>query len=433
MDIHALIGDRLHVYRREGSPYWQCATYLAGKNHRVSTKEKDLERAKKIASDWYLNLQVKDRAGELSEGPTFRDATEIFEAEYGVLTEGERSPKYVKGVSDRLRVHLLPFFGDKAVSKITPQTVQDYRVHRMTSRTRTRKDGTVEVMRPARPTIHHEIICLRHVLKTAQRQGWITHIPDVSAPYKGSGKISHRAWFSPDEYKQLYTATRKRAADPPKPRWTWECEQLHDFVLFMVNTGLRPDEAGRLQFRDIEVVADQASGETILEISVRGKRGVGYCKSMPGAVEPFRRLAARKRLSSRPLKGSWGGTKKTEKLLVIPEPTDLLFPDLRSHHLNAVLDEQKLKSDREGLPRTAYSLRHTYICLRLMEGADIYQIAKNCRTSVEMIEKFYAAHLKNMIDASAVNVRRAVPAAPKRKANAARFNAVRPKKSQTKR
>ena len=41
-----------------------------------------------------------------------------------------------------------------------------------------------------------------------------------------------------------------------------------------------------------------------------------------------------------------------------------------------------------------------------MEGADIYQIAKNCRTSVEMIEKYYAAHIKNMIVASAVNVRR---------------------------
>ena len=38
-----------------------------------------------------------------------------------------------------------------------------------------------------------------------------------------------------------------------------------------------------------------------------------------------------------------------------------------------------------------YRLRHTYICMRLMEGADIYQIAKNCRTSEEMIEKFYAA------------------------------------------
>jgi integrase len=47
-----------------------------------------------------------------------------------------------------------------------------------------------------------------------------------------------------------------------------------------------------------------------------------------------------------------------------------------------------MKIDRDGQRRTAYSLRHTYICLRLMEGADIYQIAKNCRTSVEMIENY---------------------------------------------
>jgi hypothetical protein len=43
--------------------------------------------------------------------------------------------------------------------------------------------------------------------------------------------------------------------------------------------------------------------------------------------------------------------------------------------------------------------------MRLMEGADIYQIAQNCRASVEMIEKFYAVHIKHMIDASAVNIR----------------------------
>lgn len=54
--------------------------------------------------------------------------------------------------------------------------------------------------------------------------------------------------------------------------------------------------------------------------------------------------------------------------------------------------------------RTAYSLRHTYICMRLMEGADIYQIAKNCRTSVGMIETYYASHIKNTLDAAAINV-----------------------------
>ena len=44
--------------------------------------------------------------------------------------------------------------------------------------------------------------------------------------------------------------------------------------------------------------------------------------------------------------------------------------------------------------------------LRLIEGADIYQIAKNCRTSVEMIEKYYAAHIKTSLDAAAINVMR---------------------------
>jgi hypothetical protein len=47
--------------------------------------------------------------------------------------------------------------------------------------------------------------------------------------------------------------------------------------------------------------------------------------------------------------------------------------------------------------------------MRLMEVADIYQIAKNCRTSVEMIEKYYASHLKNTLDAAAINVMKAKP------------------------
>lgn len=65
-----------------------------------------------------------------------------------------------------------------------------------------------------------------------------------------------------------------------------------------------------------------------------------------------------------------------------------------------------LKFDREGNRRTLYSLRHSYMSFRLLEGADIYQIAKNCRTSVEVIEKHYAVHLKNNLDATTINVRK---------------------------
>jgi integrase len=231
------------------------------------------------------------------------------------------------------------------------------------------------------------------VLKTANRHGWLPYLPDLSEPYKTGGKVAHRAWFSPDEYRKLYEATRARVKSPKRKRYVWQYEQLHDYVLFMANTGLRPDEASRLEYRDVTIVDDDSTNETILEIEVRGKRGVGYCKSTNGAVVPFQRL------------------KKRNK----PQPTDRLFPKGHRELFNTILDEENLKFDREKSRRTAYSLRHTYICLRLMEGADIYQIAKNCRTSVEMIEKYYASHIKTSLDASAINVRKSRPPVSKAK------------------
>jgi hypothetical protein len=91
--------------------------------------------------------------------------------------------------------------------------------------------------------------------------------------------------------------------------------------------------------------------------------------------------------------------------------TDPLFPKTHRELFNTILTEEGLKTDLEGQQRTACSLRHTYICLRLMEGTDIYQIAKNCRTSVEIIEKYYASHIKTNLDAAAINIRRKKPSA----------------------
>jgi integrase len=375
---HTILGGKVHVYRRDNSSLWQCSTYLAGKNRRVSTKEDGLAKAKDFAEDWYLGLRGKLRNGEITAEKTFREAAVQFEREYQIITEGQRNAEYVQGHSTRLRLHLVPFFGNMGLSEITPGQIQEYRIHRHEEAVKANGKP------PARSTMHQEIVVLRQTLKAAVRHRWLDRLPDLSEPYRASGKVSHRAWFSPEEYKKLYEATRRRAREPKNPRYKWESEQLHDYVLFMANTGLRPDEAARLEYRDVKIVEDEGSHETILEIEVRGKRGVGYCKSTSGAVKPFQRLVERNK----------------------PQPTDLIFPKTHRQLFNTILDEEGLKKDREGQPRTAYSLRHTYICLRLMEGADIYQIAKNCRTSVEMIEKYYASHLKNTLDAAAINIRR---------------------------
>lgn len=382
-DIHKILGDKVSLYRRTNSSKWHCSASIKGRQYRSSTKQVSLSAAKDVAEDWYMELRNKDRFGELSSGKTFRDASKKFEVEYEIITQGRRSPKWVQGHKDRLRLHLNPFLGGKSLKEITSGVGQEYRVSRMT-KPKDWDDETKEWKPPARNTIHNEIVTMSMVLKTAQRHGWLDYIPDLSDPYRRQSKVEHRPWFSPKEYKQFYEATRANAANPKRERFKHYAEQLHDYVLIMTNTGLRPDEAKNLEYRDIEIVDDEYTEETILEIEVRGKRGVGYCKSMPGAVRPLERMLERNK----------------------PEPTDRLFPNDFKKMLNGILTEQKLKFDRNGKARTAYSLRHSYICFRLLEGADIYQVAKNCRTSVEMIEKHYAAHLKDMIDTSLVNVRR---------------------------
>jgi len=400
---HAILGGKVHVYKRPNSSSWQCATYLAGKNRRTTTKEDSLSKAKEFAEDWYLQLRGKLRDGELVSGKPFRDAAKLYLREFDIMTQGQRNATYARGQHARTNGHLVPFFGTMVLPEITAGTINEYRIHRL------EEAKALRGKPPAHNTMHQEIVTLRQIFKTALRHGWIEHLPDMSAPYRASAKISHRGWFSPEEYKQLYEATRKRAQHPKQPRFRWEAEQLHDYVLFSANTGLRPDEAMRLQFRDVKIVDDEGSGQTILEIEVRGKRGIGFCKSTVGAVRPFERLKARLRPDGGP--GRAGSRKDALESGEWQQPgaTELLFPKWSRDLFNAILEEEKLRVDRDGRPRTAYSLRHTYICLRLLEGADIYQIAKNCRTSVEMIEKYYAAHLKTQLDASAINVMKPRP------------------------
>lgn len=351
------------------------------------------------AEEWYIKMRGEAQAGILdvkdakAQEPTFAESAAQFMKEYSVLTEGQRSPRWVQGHEIRLRVHLLPFFGTLPVSQITSGKIQEYRVLRMTPQTdknpNAKDNRPFKDKLPAPKTLHNEIVTLRLVLKAAMRQSHIAHLPDLSAPFRKNGKLSHRAWFSPNEYKNLYEATREYAK-AARPQNKWTAEQMHDFVLFMANTGLRPDEASNLQHRDVEIVHDEDTGETILVIEVRGKRGVGYCKSTPMAVLPYKRLLER----PRPRTGKQ------------PNIDDAVFPGSHIKMFNALLARKKLRFDRDNQARTAYSLRHTYICLRLMEGADVYQLAKNCRTSVEMIEKHYAAHIKHLLNAGLINTRK---------------------------
>lgn len=472
MTTHVMFDGRLQVYRRGDGKTWQCAARVGGERFRTSTKEENLDRAKDVAEEWYLDLRGKLRSGALpaKRERTFGEAAEHYMREARVLAATIRSPAYITNMELRMHAHILPFFGKVPLSEVNRGMVQTYRVQRAEKtieKTRTKTLAKIEREKrealakavtdaqrisieaaaleaaanakgrpPTRSTMSHEIVHIRQVLKQAEGMGWLSHLPSLAMPYMTQGKRERRAWFSPEEYKQLYTATGKKAAEGGRRGWQERYADLHDFVLFMANTGLRPDEALRLEFRDVVVEKDYATKQTILVIDVRGKTGVGYCKSLPGAVHPFERLRARRVEQLQKPPKVWARRSRSKKPMqhrALPTkleprdllPTDRLFPNFYRDAFNAILIEEGLKHDRNGRVRTAYSLRHTYISMRLMEGANIHQVANNCRTSVQMIEEHYAAHIRDRIDAAAINVQR-----PRAARNAAK-NSERQRKTLT--
>jgi hypothetical protein len=259
---HEILKGSVPIYRREGTRHWHCSASLKGGHYRATTKREDHPQAQQFAEDWYLELRDKSRAGLLWKSEkTCAEAAAQFE--------------------------------------VTPGKVQGHRVHCMTAPPTADSEGPARIIangerrsharpwkEPACSTLlHDEIITLRQVLETAIRQGWLAHLHDFSPPYQTSSKVVHYQRFSPAEYKQLYTATRKYAREMHSKRHRWNAEQVHDCVLFMANRGLRPDEANNLQHRDVTIAKDRAT--------VRGKRGVSFCKGMPAAVQYYERLLNR--------------------------------------------------------------------------------------------------------------------------------------------
>jgi hypothetical protein len=90
------------------------------------------------------------------------------------------------------------------------------------------------------------------------------------------------------------------------------------------------------------------------------------------------------------------GYGKPDDYVFFPEEKNRrLMLDIIGWLFNWILKDLDFKLGPHGVERTLYSLRHTAITFRLIYGGniDLLTLARNARTSVEMIEKFYASTL----------------------------------------
>lgn len=203
-----------------------------------------------------------------------------------------------------------------------------------------------------------------------------TVIRSALNPYVGTVQINlvgHDRWTDyPLWRKKNGRSWMKRARTS---RGKWYRAVAYNVVLIMCNTGMRPAEAKNLRWREVSIKTD-SQGRRFVILQVRGKdkfRGLVAASTVADYLERVRDIA-----------------KATE-------PDDFVFRSLEGKQLSklyaetleSLLTESRLLHSASGARRSTYCFRHTYATFRLMEGVDIYFLAKQMGTSVQMIENHY--------------------------------------------
>ena len=143
----------------------------------------------------------------------------------------------------------------------------------------------------------------------------------------------------------------------------------------MCNTGMRPPEAKNLRWRDIAIRADD-QGRNFVILHVRGKDKFRQLVAAGNVADYLERIRAISKAT---------GTDDFVFSTFDGKPAITLYAD----QIDRLLTESGLKRSSAGSLRSTYCFRHTYATFRLTEGVDVYFLAKQMGTSVQMIEAHY--------------------------------------------
>jgi integrase len=291
------------------------------------------------------------------------------------MDEGRSSAGRYHLIKGTLHRYLLPFFGKRDITMIKKKDLDDYRAWRQAywiTGDGSRKEKIYHKVTPASGTLKQEWTVLRGVFLYGVELGLVS---PMSMPMLRHEEytIGRRPAFTLQEYRDLYKFMRKWVRTSPTQHVRAERELIRNYILIMINCGLRKGEARNLKWRDLRIFENEHGRWPLLHVQ-SGKTGERLTVCQPLSRIYFDRLRAR---------GHHTG------------PDDFIFchedgkPVQHFKSFGALLTAAGLLKDSAGRVRTIYSLRHTYATFRLENGTSIYWLKDNMGTSVQMIERHY--------------------------------------------
>jgi integrase len=301
----------------------------------------------------------------------------VFEENQTKIDRGELSYHTQFNEKNRYKKDIKDFLGTKFITNIKYKELTSFVKH-LTDRNLSGQ------------TIRVYLVFIRKVFKQAMIAGAIASMPLIPTI---TVKQKARGWFSNEEYEKLKDAAEELAKPGViknlrlRSRYSEIDEEIRNFILFMVNTFVRPGEAKLLQHKHIELV--EQGRESYLRINT------DFSKTVNSTIISMKAGAGiYTNIMEYQLERGYGSP---EDYVFYPKYTnnrDQVLYVIRNQ-LDLVMKHAGLKMSGSGQSRTIYSLRHTAIMMRLTksENLDLITLARACRTSVEMIDKFYARHL----------------------------------------
>ena len=403
---------KLVIYQLDASPFWWVRYYHNKRILRKTTKETDKRKAVEFAKRFFEEIVAGNLASLTAQQRNVSKFTDcayaMLEAQQHRMERGEITRITQDNDEWRLKKHIIPHFGSKMVAEVDYFLVEKFL-------------ATLTKEKLSSATLTAYIGLVRKVLSYAQLRGVITALPRLP---KVKREDEPRGWFRLDEYRRLVQKARDMAGTDYEIRRVVYKEgdetraelvtvkassknkqgvqvrrftisrELRNVIVFMVHSFVRPTDLKHLQHKHVTIVEDTEQRIKYLRLDLpKSKAHDGQIVTMKTAVNVYRRQTE-----------EHYGLDKARKLNK-PPPNDYVFLPKQLNRDKALKELQKqisvallackLKQGAKGEERSLYSLRHTSIMFRLLygEGIDLLTLARNARTSPEMIDRDYARHL----------------------------------------
>lgn len=362
-----VISPTLHIAKYDNSKRW-VARFKIEKNWVTKTTGCiDVNEARDKASKLELTYQIHHDSGVPINGKRFDKIAELaIKRMENALTTDTGKVSFNDYIGTIRKYHI-PYFGKFNIAAIDIKKLTEFDIWRISELGRT----------PAKSTILTHNAAMMRVYDEAVINKWLTQ---TQVPTLANNGVSgdRRAAFSKDEFIKISYTAKQQILESSNKKTAMIREMLVDYITVAVNTGIRPGtEMDNIKWGDISV--ERNHDKIVFFIYVRkGKTtkhtGARKVVCNPDVIWAFEELIER-----------------------FPDrkPNDILFR-LRDggttlqlgRNFERILDGLKIKDSPRG-ERTLYSLRHSYITWQLLNKVNPQAIARQCGTSLQMLEQHY--------------------------------------------